>query len=326
MPSVQEFDFSQYAPSEGNTGVTRAVWWLIALNVGVYFLQVVVFGTATVTTWLALAVDQFPGQWWTVATYMFVHAGLVHLATNMAMLWMFGPRVERAFGTRSFTYFYLWCGVGGAIFHLLFVRSGGVVGASGAVVGVVLAYALRWPDDEVYLFGAFPMRARWLAIWTIAINVGMALADMTGYAGSTTAWMTHVGGLAFAWLYLHAPTAVSLDRIRRHVAAVPDTPEPHPIPKTLLRGHRQRPHDQAAHGGQPDALPATDEVIAGSAAAQSSPHPAPHPVSVAAALRAEQRVDDINALLDKISREGMESLTPIERQLLEDVSRRLRES
>jgi membrane associated rhomboid family serine protease len=135
------------------TGITPAVQWLIVANVGVYFLQLAIFGGDSIAAWFALTGDAFPSHWWKIGTYMFVHAGIMHLAANMFMLWMFGPRVEHVFGTRNFSYFYIWSGVGGAIFHLLFVQNGLVIGASGAVVGVILAYALRWPDEEVYLLG-----------------------------------------------------------------------------------------------------------------------------------------------------------------------------
>jgi len=289
-------------------GMTPAVQWLIVANVAVYFVQLTLVGTNTMAGWMALAPANFPAHWWTVGTYMFVHGGLAHIATNMIMLWMFGPRVERSFGARSFTYFYLWCGLGGALFYLLFVREGSVIGASGAVVGVILAYGLRWPDDEVYLLGVIPMRARWLAIGTIAINVGMAVASATGYTQSNTAWMAHVGGLAFAWLFLHAPTSATLDRIRKHVATVPDDPNPNPIPRV------QRPRRQETTGAPPSA----DEAVARSNAMVRR---RPAPVVSSASATAP---DDVNALLDKISREGMESLTPAERRLLEEVSRRLR--
>lgn len=294
------------------TALTPAVLWLIGLNVAVYFVQVTtMFGPATVTEWLALRPGDFPSHWWTVGTYMFVHAGLAHLATNTIILWMFGPRVERAFGTRSFVSFYLWAGLGGAIFHLLFVRSGAVVGASGAVVGVVLAYALRWPDDEVYLLGVFAMRARWLAVWTIAWNVGMALADATGYTVSSTAWMTHVGGLAFAWLFLHAPTSAALERIRRHVATVPDETGASPVPRV----QRTRPPDAV----RPPAPPADEAVARSNALVRRRPTPPALPAPAQPA-----RPEDVNAVLDKISREGLASLTLAERRMLEDVSRRLR--
>lgn len=309
-PSTEYRDTDALQPG---AGMTPAVLWLLGLNVAVYFVQLTtVFGPDTVMGWMELAPADFPARWWTVGTYMFVHTGFAHLATNMVILWMFGPRVERAFGSRSFTYFYLWCGVGGALFYLLFVREGAVVGASGAVVGVVLAYALRWPDEEVYLLGIFGMRARWLAVWTIALNLGMALAAATGYTSSTTAWMAHVGGLAFAWLFLHAPTSASLERIRRHVATVPDDPNPNPVPR-VPRPRRQEPEARTGGG------PSTDEVVARSNAmvrrrATPALPAAPKP----------PEPEEVNALLDKISREGMESLTASERRMLEEVSRRLR--
>ncbi|HEY5086720.1 MAG TPA: rhomboid family intramembrane serine protease, partial [Gemmatimonadaceae bacterium] len=166
METTTEFNAADFEPG---LGITPGVQWLIALNVLVYFVQLTSpVGTADVAAWLGLSATGFPAHWWTIGTYMFVHAGFAHIATNMIMLWMFGPRVERAFGMRAFLYFYLWCGLGGGIFHLLFVQHGVVIGASGAVVGVVLAYALKWPDDEVYILGVWPIRAVWLAVWTIA--------------------------------------------------------------------------------------------------------------------------------------------------------------
>lgn len=293
-------------------GITPAVAWLIALNAVVYFVQLTSpIGTNDVAAWLGLSASEFPAHWWAVGTYMFVHAGFAHVATNMIMLWMFGPRVENAFGTRSFTYFYLWCGLGGALFHLLFVQHGAVIGASAAVVGVILAYALKWPDDEVYILGVWPMRVRWLAVFTIAWNVGMALADFTGYSSGSTAWMAHVGGLAFAWLYLHGPNGSSLERIRRHVSTVPDDTTPQPIPKVQRPKRREGPQS-------------ADEAVARSNAIvkrRPSQPALPAPVTLE-----KPRAEDVNALLDKISRDGMESLTMQERTLLEEISKRLRGS
>jgi membrane associated rhomboid family serine protease len=304
---------------DSRTGVTPAVRWLIVANVGVFFLQLAIFGGNTIAAWFALSAAAFPSHWWAVGTYMFVHAGVAHLASNMFMLWMFGPRVERLFGTRSFLYFYLWCGVGGAIFHLLFTHGVWLVGASGAVTGVILAYALRWPDEEVYLLGAIPMKARWLAIWMIAVNVGMALANAVGYGYAPIAWVTHVGGLVFAWLYLHIPAGSSLDRIRQHVALAPDHSDPNPIPQTP-RSTRQ--HEGDVPRTASDAVAQSNAQIS----AQRSALDRHRTASTASALMEQESIDDVNALLDKISRDGMKSLTPSERQLLESVSRRLRNS
>jgi membrane associated rhomboid family serine protease len=308
METTAEFNDADFEPGRG---ITPAVQWLIALNAIVYFIQLTSpVGTADVAAWMGLSAAEFPSHWWAIGTYMFVHAGFVHIATNMIMLWMFGPRVERAFGARAFTYFYLWCGLGGGIFHLLFEQHGMVIGASGAVVGVVLAYALKWPDDEVYILGVWPIRAVWLAVWTIAWNVGMAFADLTGYSSGSVAFMTHVGGLVFAWIYLHAPNSSSFDKIRRHVATVPDDTNPQPIPK-LQRPPKRR-----------DGQPSADEAVARSNAIVKRRPQSP----MLSAPRSQPRAEDVNALLDKISREGMGSLSGDERELLQEISRKLRGS
>lgn len=307
METTTEFSEADFEPGRGTT---PAVQWLIALNVIVYFIQLTSpVGAADVAGWLGLSASEFPSHWWAIGTYMFVHAGFAHIATNMIMLWMFGPRLERLFGARAFTYFYLWCGLGGGIFHLLFEQHGVVIGASGAVVGVVLAYALKWPDDEVYILGVWPIRAVWLAVWTIAWNVGMAFADFTGYSSGSVAFMTHVGGLVFAWIYLHAPNSSSFDRIRRHVATVPDDSNPQPIPKM------QRPKRR-------DGQPSADEAVARSNAIVKSRQQSP----MLSAPSPKARTEDVNALLDKISREGMGSLSGDERELLQEISRKLRGS
>ena len=97
-------------------------------------------------------------------TYMFVHFSVWHLALNMYACSLFGPRLETAMGTRAFTFYFFWCGLGGAIFHLLFVRSGLLIGSSAAVLGVMFAYWQQWPRDEIALFGTIPMRA-WVLAW-----------------------------------------------------------------------------------------------------------------------------------------------------------------
>src|SRR6266571_5133594 len=142
---------SEMYDSPQSPRMTRAVQWLLALNIGVYFLQLTLFGSDAVYSTLALDPARFPTAWWTVGTYMFVHAWLAHLAFNMFTLWMFGPRLEQEWGTRTFVQFYLWCGLGGAIAHLLFAQHSAVIGASGAISGVLVAYALRWHSDAISL-------------------------------------------------------------------------------------------------------------------------------------------------------------------------------
>jgi membrane associated rhomboid family serine protease len=305
-----------YEPSE-HPRITPAVQWLLAFNVGIYFLQETIWKDLGLA--LMLDAGRFPEAWWQVGTYMFVHGGLWHLGANMLMLWMFGPRVEHAWNTRSFVYFYLWCGIGGAVAHLLFVHSGALVGASAAIMGVMLAYASRWPEDEIYVFGVIPMKVRWLMVWLVVINLGMGILDS---AAGGIGWFAHLGGVVFGWLYLHGPSGGSLERIRQRVAAVPDDDEPpHPIPRTSSR-RRSQPVGI-------DDIIAANNAMAEEEAGSAPPGSAvakrrPMLPSVMPGLTAE-RAAEMNAVLDKISQYGLESLTREERRTLEEMSRRLRE-
>lgn len=343
-----------YDPSEGfgETAIT-GVRWLIGVNIAVYFLQLVVFGSSNVVGALGLNSATFPQDWWTAVTYMFVHGGLMHVGLNMFMLWMFGPRLEASLGTRSFLYFYLWCGIGGAVFHLLFAGEGMVVGASGAVVGVVLAYALRWPNDELYIFGIVPMKARWLAIWMIAWNVAMALAEVTGVSSGNIAWTTHVGGLVFAWLFINAPgSSDGLARIKSRIGSVQDEVDLPRIPRRrrsdYLKGDsfgdgNERGRDRDGlhlYSDDPEEdeshLSPADKAVRKSTGAPDGKNKkfgSPlRPISSSGSSKASSssdssgnfRGEEIDALLDKISRHGMTSLTKQERELLEDVSKRMR--
>jgi membrane associated rhomboid family serine protease len=286
--------------------MTRAVQWLLALNIGVYFLQLTLFGSDTVFSALALDPARFPSSWWTIVTYMFVHAWLAHLAFNMFTLWMFGPRLEQAWGTRAFVQFYLWCGLGGGIAHLLFAQHSAVIGASGAISGVLVAYALHWPDDEVYLFGIIPMKSRWLIAAMIGMNIIFALSPSSGID-----WTAHLGGMGFGWLFLKLYSFGGLDRVKGWVSSVPDDSEdmPRAVPRT------RSPMRDRARG--------VDEVVARSnAVVLRESKPLAHEPKEETP---KEYAAKVNLVLDKISKQGIESLTRDERRLLEDMSRKLRD-
>jgi membrane associated rhomboid family serine protease len=288
--------------------ITPAVQWLIAANVGVYFLQVTLFGWESVFNALGLASDRFPAAWWTIATYMFVHANLWHIAFNMLSLWMFGPRIENLWGPKSFTYFYLWCGLGGGVAHLVFEHNVGLVGASAAVMGVLLAYALRWPDEEVYLFGVIPMKTRWLVVWLVLINLAMGISANRTSTG--IGWFAHLGGLAFGWIYLRVSAFGGLDNFRRWVSPVPDEPEDafRAVPRT-----RPRSRDRAE--GIDDVVAKSNAVIAKSI----RPTVLPRKTTDSNQPSAEH----LNLVLDKISKFGIDSLTAEELAVLKEMSKKL---
>lgn len=278
-----------------------AVKWLLALNITVFLAQVALVEPERLFAVLGLSPENFPTAWWTIVTYMFVHVGPLHLALNMATLWMFGSRLESAWSTKSFVYFYLWCGTGGAIAHLLFARDASLVGASAGVSGVLMAYALRWPEDKVYLFGFIPTKSRWLVLWMIAINIAIGLSPQTQIG-----WKAHLGGLAFGWLFLHAGS-LGGDGMRRLVAAIPDEPEgmPRAVPKARVTG-RERSEG-------------VDELILNGTATASD--------GGEVSSRADEerrRAHQIDRVLDKISTLGLGSLTREERAILDETSKELR--
>ena len=296
--------------------ITRAVQWLLALNIGVYFLQLTLFGSDAVYSALALDPVRFPTAWWTVGTYMFVHAWLAHLAFNMLTLWMFGPRLEQEWGTRSFVQFYLWCGLGGAIAHLVFAQHSAVIGASGAISGVLVAYALRWPDEEVYLFGVIPMKSRWLVAALLAMNIIFALSP-----SSRIDWTAHVGGMAFGWIFLKLYSVGGINRVRGWVSSIPDESED--MPRAVPRNRAPMRDRGAGGGGGVGGGGSVDEVVARSNAivlreSKSLQHVPKQETPKEYAAR-------VNRVLDKISQQGIGSLTREERRLLEDMSRKLRD-
>lgn len=292
--------------------MTPAVQWLIAANVGVYFLQLTLFGSNNVFGALGLDPARFPATWWTIVTYMFVHAGLLHISFNMLTLWMFGPRIEEVWGAKQFVYFYLWCGIGGGIAHLLLEGSAGLVGASAAIMGVLLAYALRWPDEDVYLFGVIRMKTRWLVLWLVVINLAMGISTAKG--GSGIGWFAHIGGLAFGWVFLRVSAFGGLDNFRKWVSPVPDEPEdvfralPRPRAKPRDRGERSEPIDEIVAKSNAIAARPVRSAILPRATSNSPGNPA----------------ERLNIVLDKISKHGIESLTSEEVRLLEEMSRKLR--
>jgi membrane associated rhomboid family serine protease len=263
------------------------------------------------TNWLGYSPGDLASKsMWTVVTYMFAHGSLMHLLLNMWTLWLFGPRVERAWGASTFTWYYLWCGLGGWAFHYMFQHGGGtLIGASAAILGIAVAYASRWPDDEVLFFGVVPMKVRWLVVFMALINITMAVVDSGTLGG--TAYAAHIGGMVAGWVYLRAPGAGSLDRFRRRVTPAPDYGDetPRAVPKS------SRPREREV-----------DDIVAQSKAAVARVRPAaPRPAPSQPEPAPTQPGTALDAVLDKIAADGIDSLTPAERLMLDEWSKRLRE-
>jgi len=288
--------------------LTKAVQWLLAINVAVYFLQVTVVGGQNMLPLLGFQLHDMPAAWWTIGTYMFVHGGFWQLAFNMYMLYVLGPRVEHAWTASEFTKLYFAAGLVGWAFHLIFAREALLIGASSAVLGVALAYAIQWPDDEVFLLGVLPLRVKWMIVLLVSLNLIVGMAG--GGGGGGVVYLAHLGGLVGAWVYLRmASTGARLERIKQRVSPVPDLPDepPRAVPRSMPRA-REKGND-------------IDDLVARSnAAVVRRPTREVRPDEGKPATKASE----LDIVLDKISQHGIESLTSSERLLLEQWSRELR--
>ena len=294
--------------------LTRAVQALVAINVAILFLQWTVVSDADLFASLGFHDTGLPKTLWSALTYMFVHYGFWHLAVNMFGLLTFGPRLEATMGTRAFTLYYLWCGLGGAVAQLLFMRTGVLVGASSAVLGVMFGYAQQWPDEELALFGVVPIRAWTMVVVLGVITLAVGVSDATGAGGDRMLYLAHLGGLAFGWLYLRTPPAASIERLRQRISPAPDYQDeapPRAIPRTLPRQRTQRDE--------------VDEIVAQSKAiAAQQQQPAARALVTPVRTSGELRAAELDRVLDKISAGGLESLTAEEHALLDAMAKRLR--
>jgi membrane associated rhomboid family serine protease len=192
--------------SFGPGGISTAIKALIGANVAVFLVQ---FFFPVVTDVLGLrpifVVRYF---WlWQLATYMFLHGGVFHIVFNMLALWMFGTELEHRWGTRFFLKFYAVTGIGAGVLTLLFsllpfgpaqqLYQANIIGASGAIFGLLLAYALNFPERQIYMYFVFPIPARVFVAIIGAIAFLSSLGDSGGVASAT-----HLGGLAVAYGFL----------------------------------------------------------------------------------------------------------------------------
>jgi membrane associated rhomboid family serine protease len=192
--------------------VTPMVKRLLVVLAAAYVVQLLLqaVGAGNVVGWLALYPPRLFGYGavWELLTYALLHGGLWHLLVNLLGLWMFGGDVERVLGSRGLLQLFLVAVAGGGLAHAvmgLIVRDPVlVVGASAGVLGLLTAFAIFFPDRRVYIFGIFPVQARWFAIGFGAISLlGAFEASTAGPSGgSQVAHLAHLGGIVAAWLYL----------------------------------------------------------------------------------------------------------------------------
>jgi membrane associated rhomboid family serine protease len=300
-------------------GLGPAVFVLLVINLAVFLLQFVIVGftgTDPIGAWFSFipyfAIQKL--QIWRFLSYMFLHGDFMHILFNMLGLWLFGSRMEAMWGTRTFTWYYFASGIGGALLYGVFSLAGiqalvPMVGASGAIYGILLAFGLAFPNAMIFVF-FIPMPAR------IAVIV-FGVISLLGVGGANVAHLAHLGGmltgLGFLWYFTGG-----------HPSQVPQLPGGRPTqrrwsssdgyPRSTARQkgflarlqdsyHRWRTRQRLRvvdheRDGQRGARPGNGRTHRG---------------------EANERVDEI---LEKISKEGLKSLTPEEQDILRKASRK----
>jgi len=178
---------------------------LIAANVVVFIVQMLPVVGNIVTVWGGnIPYATFLNfHVWRLVSYMFLHSTdmLFHILFNMLALWWFGMELEDLWGAKKFLIFYFVCGIGAGLFSVFYLFVNPIVlviGASGAVLGVLTAYAYYYPERQILLFFIIPMKIRTLVIGYAVISVLMSLNPGAG----RTSHITHLGGIVVAWCYL----------------------------------------------------------------------------------------------------------------------------
>ena len=182
--------------------VPSGVKFLILTNIVVYVLMelsgfkgliIKTFGLVPAAVWQDFKL-------WQPFTYLFLHGGLFHIFFNMFVLWMFGKDLETQWGKKEFLRFYFVAGVGAGFITLLFSLSSyiPVVGASGAIYGLLLAYGLMYPNRMVYLYGIIPLKVKFMVAGLACIAFFASLASQQ----SNISHLTHLSGMIIGLVYL----------------------------------------------------------------------------------------------------------------------------
>lgn len=197
-------------PRLGNLGFppfTRAVKLLVIVNTAIfaamYFLPTVKL-YADVYFALTPAMVMH-GAVWQLVTYSFLHLSLTHILFNMLSLWMFGSALEVEWGERRFYEFYFFCVIGAALVTIAVAYTNllgmspvaATAGASGGIYGLLVAFGILFAKMRVYIYGIFPIEARWLAIIWVALALFGAMNEQGGINN-----VAHLGGALFGFIYL----------------------------------------------------------------------------------------------------------------------------
>ena len=278
---------------------------LLIINAAVFFFQLVAGnfliggkpGMYVLQEWFALnpLVEGANFQVWQLITYQFMHAGFGHIFFNMFMLWMFGMEIENIMGSKKFLYYYLICGVAAGLAQLfiapLFSVPALTIGASGAVFGIMIAFALMFPDRLIFLWFLIPIKAKYLIGFLFVLEI-----FWIGDAGSNVAHLAHLGGAiaGFIFIMLDKKTDVTLKHMFNK--SYYRTSEKPPNIFSGITERFRKNDDEVKEAKFYDLKDDVDEKIT---------------------------QEDIDEILDKISKSGYQNLTEKEKKTLFEASKKM---
>lgn len=190
-----------FGATSGGFQTTRWVKCLLLANAGLFLVTAAV-GIDAMADLFAFSPSRLLERPWGILTYMFVHAGLWHLLMNLLVLFFFGPPLESRWGSDFFIKFYLACGFGGVLLSFFFADAA-IVGASAACYGVMLAFAMTWPDAPIHIWGVVPVRAKWV----VGFLAALSFASAVGPGRDGIAHLAHLGGVVTGFLVVKSGRA-----------------------------------------------------------------------------------------------------------------------
>lgn len=285
--------------------------FLLISNVAIFLLQFLIEGNVRFANDFAKLFYLWPINTpyfmpWQIFTYMFLHGGFMHLFFNMFALWMFGMDIENMWGTKKFLIYYFLCGVGAGIANLLiaplFGQAAPTIGASGAIYGILVAFGFLFPDRPIYLYFFVPIKAKYLVIIYMVIE----FLSASNSFNSGVAHIAHLGGGIVGFIYL----LITYKRLGNfNFSSKPKNPfgnvpgsgfkEPTRITPLYPNGSERVKKADYVDLPETDFKSESDERF----------------------KQAQERVD---AVLDKLSQGGYQSLTEEEKRILFTESKKLR--
>jgi len=294
-----------YRPFGGFSVFPKVIKNLLIINVAVFFVQMLANNLTVggkplwyvLNMWFALN-PIYPGfnfQVWQLITYQFMHGSFTHILFNMFALWMFGMEIENIWGSKKFLYYYFICGIAAGLSQLfiapLFSTPAPTIGASGAVFGVMIAFAMLFPDRYIFLYFLIPIKAKYLIGFLFVLEI-----FWIGDAGSNVAHLAHLGGAVAGFLFMMLDKRIDL-----------------PFKRIFNRsGYSTRNQFQNPFSGITDKFKRKNHKID-----EANYYDINH--------RHEEEItqEEIDKILDKISQTGYQNLTEREKKILFNASKKM---